>query len=106
EVACGSDVSLLLQTSGMPSRPKGAPLTHANLTASIRNIAATYALTPEDCSLIVMPLFHVHGLIGATLSTLSSGGTVIVPPSFSATKFWPIAQEHRATWYSAVPTIH
>src|SRR5687767_1936889 len=102
----GEDVALFLHTSGTTSRPKGVPLTHANLMASIRNIAATYALTPEDTSLIVMPLFHVHGLIGATLSTLLTGGTVIVPPSFSATKFWPVVAEHRATWYSAVPTIH
>jgi acyl-CoA synthetase (AMP-forming)/AMP-acid ligase II len=102
----GDDVALFLHTSGTTSRPKGVPLTHANLMASIRNIAATYALTPEDASLIVMPLFHVHGLIGATLSTLMTGGSVIVPPAFSATKFWPAVHEHRATWYSAVPTIH
>jgi len=102
----GEDVALFLHTSGTTSRPKGVPLTHANLMASIRNIVATYTLTPEDCSLIVMPLFHVHGLIGATLSTLLSGGTVVVPPSFSATKFWPLVKEHEVTWYSAVPTIH
>src|SRR5262249_6492399 len=102
----GDDVALFLHTSGTTSRPKGVPLTHANLMASLRNIVATYALTPDDASLIVMPLFHVHGLIGATLSTLLSGGAVIVPPSFSATKFWPLAQQYRATWYSAVPTIH
>jgi acyl-CoA synthetase (AMP-forming)/AMP-acid ligase II len=53
-----------------------------------------------------MPLFHVHGLIGATLSTLASGGVVIVPPRFSASEFWGLVREHRATWYSAVPTIH
>ena len=102
----GDDVALFLHTSGTTSRPKGVPLTHANLMASIRNIVATYALTPEDCSLIVMPLFHVHGLIGATLSTLLSGGSVVVPASFSATKFWPLVKEHGVTWYSAVPTIH
>lgn len=102
----GDDVALFLHTSGTTSRPKGVPLTHANLMASLRNIVATYALTPDDASLIVMPLFHVHGLIGATLSTLLSGGTVIVPPVFSAGKFWPMVKEHRATWYSAVPTIH
>jgi acyl-CoA synthetase (AMP-forming)/AMP-acid ligase II len=102
----GEDVALFLHTSGTTSRPKGVPLTHANLMASIRNIVATYALTPEDYSLIVMPLFHVHGLIGATLSTLLSGGTVVVPSLFSATKFWPLVKEHGVTWYSAVPTIH
>ncbi len=56
--------------------------------------------------MLVMPLFHVHGLIGATLSTLFSGGTVIAPPRFSASQFWPLVKAHRASWYSAVPTIH
>jgi acyl-CoA synthetase (AMP-forming)/AMP-acid ligase II len=53
-----------------------------------------------------MPLFHVHGLIGATLSTLHTGGAVVVPAKFSAGAFWPLASRYGATWYSAVPTIH
>ncbi|MBI4220699.1 MAG: AMP-binding protein [Chloroflexi bacterium] len=100
------DAALFLHTSGTTSRPKGVPLTHANLMASLRNIRATYDLTPEDVSLIVMPLFHVHGLLGATLSTMNSGGTVVIPPRFSASRFWPVQSETGATWYSAVPTIH
>jgi acyl-CoA synthetase (AMP-forming)/AMP-acid ligase II len=100
------DVALFLHTSGTTSRPKGVPLTHENLVTSIRNIVSTYQLTPEDASLIVMPLFHVHGLLGATLSTLHSGGTTIIPGRFSASTFWQQAQAHGATWYSAVPTIH
>src|SRR5262245_33376167 len=74
------DAALFLHTSGTTSRPKGVPLTHGNLMASIANIAATYQLTPRDRSLIVMPLFHVHGLLGATLSTLHTGGAVVIPP--------------------------
>jgi acyl-CoA synthetase (AMP-forming)/AMP-acid ligase II len=100
------DRALFLHTSGTTSRPKGVPLTHGNLMASLRNIAGHYRLTPEDASLIVMPLFHVHGLLGATLSTFLSGGTAVVPARFSAGAFWPAARAHRATWYSAVPTIH
>jgi acyl-CoA synthetase (AMP-forming)/AMP-acid ligase II len=100
------DVALFLHTSGTTSRPKGVPLRHSNLVASASNIASHYGLTPEDTSLVVMPLFHVHGLIGATLSTFRSGGTVVVPARFSASAFWPAARAHRATWYSAVPTIH
>jgi acyl-CoA synthetase (AMP-forming)/AMP-acid ligase II len=100
------DVALFLHTSGTTSRPKGVPLTHGNLMASITNIAATYQLTPRDRSLIVMPLFHVHGLIGATLSTLHSGGAVVVPAKFSAGAFWQLASKYSVTWYSAVPTIH
>jgi oxalate---CoA ligase len=100
------DVALSLHTSGTTSRPKGVPLTHANLSASVGNIAGHYQLSPADIGLVVMPLFHVHGLVGATLAPLSAGGTVIVPPRFSAGAFWPAAQAHRATWYSAAPTIH
>jgi acyl-CoA synthetase (AMP-forming)/AMP-acid ligase II len=100
------DVALLVYTSGTTGRPKCVPLTHANIVWSSRNIAAHYALTAIDRSLVVMPLFHGHGLIGATLSTLASGGCVIVPPHFSASTFWGLFREHRATWYSAVPTIH
>lgn len=101
-----SDVALFLHTSGTTSRPKGVPLTHGNLMTSIANIAATYQLTPHDRSLIVMPLFHVHGLIGATLSTLHTGGAVVVPAKFSAGTFWQLASRYGVTWYSAVPTIH
>jgi acyl-CoA synthetase (AMP-forming)/AMP-acid ligase II len=53
-----------------------------------------------------MPLFHVHGLIGATLSSFWAGATVVVPSRFSAQSFWPTAKTHGVTWYSAVPTIH
>ncbi len=102
----GADIALFLHTSGTTSRPKGVPLRHLNLMKSVENIKNTYALTPDDTSLIVMPLFHVHGLIGATLSTLNSGGTVVVPPRFSASAFWQQQAETNSTWYSAVPTIH
>jgi len=100
------DVALFLHTSGTTSKPKGVPLTHLNLTTSMKNIAGTYLLTPDDITLIVMPLFHVHGLIGATLSTFYSHGRVVVPPRFSATQFWEQITSHGVTWYSAVPTIH
>jgi acyl-CoA synthetase (AMP-forming)/AMP-acid ligase II len=100
------DVALLAYTSGTTGRPKCVPLTHANVLWSSRNIAAHYKLTSADRGMVVLPLFHGHGLIGATLSTLASGGCVIVPPRFSASDFWKPFREHHATWFSAVPTIH
>jgi oxalate---CoA ligase len=100
------DIALFAYTSGTTGRPKCVPLTHGNVLWSARNIAAHYDLTSADCSLVVLPLFHGHGLIGAALSTLASGGSVIVPPRFSASEFWKQFREHHATWYSAVPTIH
>ncbi len=102
----GDDVALLLHTSGTTSRPKGVPLTHTNVLRSALNIASHYALTSADRSMVVMPLFHGHGLIGAALATLASGGAAIVPPRFSASQFWGLFRKHAATWYTAVPTIH
>lgn len=101
-----NDTALFLHTSGTTSTPKGVPLTHLNIYTSITNISNTYELTSNDISYIVMPLFHVHGLIGATLSTFRSGGCVVVPEKFSATNFWNDVIENHVTWYSAVPTIH
>jgi acyl-CoA synthetase (AMP-forming)/AMP-acid ligase II len=102
----GDDVALTLHTSGTTGRPKRVPLRHRNLAASIANIAATYQLGPGDVSLCAMPLFHVHGLLASTLSTLATGGTVVVPSPFNPLSFWPVVREYRPTWYSAVPTIH
>src|SRR2546425_3772408 len=102
----GDDFALLLHTSGTTSRPKGVPLTHTNVLRSALNIASHYALTAADRSLVVVPLFHGHGLIGATLATLASGGAAIVPPRFSASQFWGLFRKHGATWFTAVPTIH
>jgi acyl-CoA synthetase (AMP-forming)/AMP-acid ligase II len=100
------DIALVLHTSGSTGRPKRVPLRHFNLAVSSANIANTYALSPEDVSLCIMPLFHVHGLIGSVMSTLLSGGTVVVPTKFNALSFWRTVREHRVTWYSGVPTMH
>ena len=100
------DVALVLHTSGSTGRPKRVPLKHANLSISARNVARSYALTPDDVSLCVMPLFHVHGLVASTLATLATGGTVVVPAKFSPLSFWRVARDYGVTWYSAVPTLH
>jgi len=100
------DVALVLHTSGSTGRPKRVPIRHRNITASTANIIEHYNLTPKDVSLCVMPLFHVHGLVASTLSTLQSGGTVAVPNKFNPMSFWRTVRDYGVTWYSCVPTIH
>jgi acyl-CoA synthetase (AMP-forming)/AMP-acid ligase II len=100
------DVALLLHTSGTTSRPKQVPLSHRNLAASARSIAAFYGLGPDDVSYVAMPLFHVHGLIGSTFATLAAGGRVVVPQRMSPRAFWPQLRRFGVTWYSAGPTLH
>jgi oxalate---CoA ligase len=100
------DVALVLHTSGTTSRPKIVPLTHGNLTASARNISRTLELQPADRCLVIMPLFHIHGLVGALLSSMAAGASVYCPPGFNALKFFGWLDESEATWYTAVPTMH
>ncbi|MCS6804721.1 MAG: acyl--CoA ligase [Acidobacteriota bacterium] len=100
------ETALVLHTSGTTSRPKCVPLSHTNLIASARQIAQTYQLSSEDVSFCVMPLYHVHGLVGSTLAALWAGGTVVIVPRFNALSFWSTVRQYGVTWFSAVPTIH
>ena len=106
EKAQPDDIALVLHTSGTTGRPKAVPLTHRNLTRTMKNIQDTYKLTPQDRTMLVMPLFHVHGLLAGFLAPLHSRGSVIVPLRFSASDFWRDFTKYEANWYSAVPTIH
>ncbi len=104
--AQASDVALVMHTSGTTSRPKIVPLTQVNITASAHHIAETLALTPDDVCLNIMPLFHIHGLIAATLSSIAAGASVVCTPGFNAFKFFSWFETIRPTWYTAVPTMH
>jgi acyl-CoA synthetase (AMP-forming)/AMP-acid ligase II len=96
----------MLHTSGTTSRPKLVPLSQINLTTSARNIAASLDLTAADRCLNVMPLFHIHGLIAAVLSSLGAGGAVVCTPGFDAFKFFDWLRDSKPSWYTAVPTMH
>lgn len=104
--AQADDIALVLHTSGTTSRPKIVPLTHTNVTASAYHIGNTLALREEDVCLNIMPLFHIHGLIAATLSSIAAGASVVCTPGFNALKFFSWFQDVRPTWYTAVPTMH
>ena len=98
--------ALVLHTSGTTSRPKRVPLRHRNLISSADNIVRSYELTPDDVSLCIMPLFHVHGLVASTLATFASGGSVVVPRHYGPLGFRPLMEATRPTWFSASPTPH
>ncbi|WP_137176663.1 acyl--CoA ligase [Roseomonas sp. AR75] len=100
------DVALVLHTSGTTARPKIVPLSHGNVCASARHIGASLALTEGDVCLNVMPLFHIHGLIAAVLSSLGAGGAVVCTPGFDALRFFRWMDEEKPTWFTAVPTMH
>ena len=100
------DIALVLHTSGTTARPKIVPLSHTNVCATAWNIQKSLALTSEDCCLNIMPLFHIHGLMAAVLSSLGAGASVCCTPGFNALKFFAWLKGVNPTWYTAVPTMH
>jgi acyl-CoA synthetase (AMP-forming)/AMP-acid ligase II len=102
------DDAMIMFTGGTTGTPKMVPWTRANIASSVRAIIAGYGLGPQDATVAVMPLYHGHGLLAALLATLASGGTVLLPARgrFSAHTFWDDVEAVKATWYTAVPTIH
>jgi len=100
------DTALVLHTSGTTSRPKIVPLTQANVTASAEHVRDSLALTADDSCLNIMPLFHIHGLIAAVLSSLSAGASIFCTPGFNALKVFQWFDEAGPSWYTAVPTMH
>jgi acyl-CoA synthetase (AMP-forming)/AMP-acid ligase II len=99
------DVALVLHTSGTTARPKIVPLSHSNLAASARNIAATLALAPDDRGGCIMPLFHVHGLMAGLSASLVAGASVLCTPGFVAPDVLHWFDANRVTWTTAVPTM-
>ena len=96
---------LILYTSGTTGRPKGAVLTHANLTWNTVNQLAHIDVLSTDVALCAAPLFHVTGLGQVSMPTLLKGGTVVVVPKFDAGRFLELVAQRRATCFSAVPTM-
>jgi fatty-acyl-CoA synthase len=99
------DPCLILYTSGTTGRPKGAVLTHGNLTFNTVNQLAHIDVLGSDRVLCIAPLFHVTGLGQVTLPTLFKGGTVVVAPRFDPGRVLAAIEAERITGFSAVPTM-
>jgi len=100
------DIALILHTSGTTSRPKQVPLSHRNLLASAAAVAEVLELREDDVALNVMPLFHIHGIVGVLLASLHARAGILCSRGFDAEKFVSVVGSGAVTWYSAVPTIH
>jgi long-chain acyl-CoA synthetase len=97
--------AMLMYTSGTTGAPKGAVLSHANLIHAGMTVGAAHALTPADRVLSSLPLYHVNGLVIATVSPLCAGGSIVMPHKFSVSQWWTLVERYRPTWLNVVPTI-
>jgi crotonobetaine/carnitine-CoA ligase len=90
-------------TSGTTSRPKAVLWTHANALWGAKINAAHEDLHQGDVHQTYLPLFHTNALAYSMLASLWVGASCIIQPRFSASRFWPVALEHGATWTSTIP---
>jgi fatty-acyl-CoA synthase len=98
------DPAMILYTSGTTGRPKGAVLSHGNLTWNAINVLVDYDVTSAEVALMVSPLFHVASLGMGALPTLLKGGTLVLQPAFEPAAVLAAIAEHRVTTLSGVPT--
>ncbi|MFC4950679.1 class I adenylate-forming enzyme family protein [Pseudonocardia sp. GCM10023141] len=100
------DLALIIYTSGTTGRPKGVLLDHTNIAAMCTMIIDALRLDAGDHSLLVLPLFHVNGIVVSILSPLLAGGRATMSGRFRAETFFATVERVRPTYFSAVPAIY
>jgi long-chain acyl-CoA synthetase len=99
------DTAVLLYTSGTTGKPKGAELTHANLTTNAEIAASLFDTGPDDVVLGALPLFHSFGQTCGLNATVAGGGTITLIPRFDPQKALEIIERDKVTVFEGVPTM-
>ncbi|WP_221357471.1 acyl-CoA synthetase [Streptomyces beigongshangae] len=105
EPVTADDVCVIMYTSGTTGRPKGAMLTHANLTWNAVNVLVDQDLSADERALVCAPLFHTAGLNMLTLPVLLKGGTCVLVGAFDPGAALDLVERHRITFMFGVPTM-
>lgn len=100
------DTAVIIYTSGTTGRPKGAEITHGNLSANLEALHEAWGWQADDVLLHVLPLFHVHGLFVALHGALHAGATTLLMREFAAQRTLRTLLDRKCTMFMAVPTIH
>ena len=101
-----SALALLIFTSGTTGVPKGVMLDHANIDAMAEMGRQALHMGPTDRCLLILPLFHVNGIVVSVLMPLLAGASVVIADRFDPHTFFDTLEHHRPTFFSAVPTIY
>ncbi|MFD4630411.1 long-chain fatty acid--CoA ligase [Streptomyces sp. NPDC058284] len=106
EAVAPDDPCMIMYTSGTTGRPKGAVLSHANVTWNSVNVLVDSDLAGDEVTLAVAPLFHTAALNMTCLPTLLKGGRVVLLGSFDADTVIDAIEHHRVTGMFGVPTMY
>lgn len=99
------DEAVLAHTSGSTGEPKGVPLSHTNLLASMRGAMAAWRWSPADVTVHCLPLYHQHGL-GSIHALVLGGGRTVIKSRFDAEELAATVRSEHATVLLAVPAIY
>ncbi|WP_231575605.1 class I adenylate-forming enzyme family protein [Mycolicibacterium llatzerense] len=99
-------LALLIYTSGTTGAPKGVMLDHANLDAMAQMGRQALQIGPTDRCLLILPLFHVNGIVVSVITPLLAGASVVIADRFAPRTFFEVIERERPTYFSAVPTIY
>jgi long-chain acyl-CoA synthetase len=100
------DTAVILYTSGTTGTPKGAELTHANLSRNAEGSRNLFGLGSEAMTLGALPLFHSFGQTCGLNATIGGGGTLTLIPRFDPGKALEIIQRDRVNIFQGVPTMY
>ena len=101
-----STLALLIFTSGTTGVPKGVMLDHANLDAMAEMGRQALDIGRADRCLLILPLFHVNGIVVSVLMPLLAGASVVIAERFDPNTFFELIEDERPTFFSAVPTVY
>ncbi|GAA4364605.1 acyl-CoA synthetase [Paeniglutamicibacter cryotolerans] len=100
------DPAIILYTSGTTGAPKGAVLTHGNMTWNSFNVLVDYDVTSDAVALMIAPMFHAASLGMGALPTLLKGGTLVLQDRFEPSLVLDAIERHQVTSLSGVPTTY
>ncbi|MFI0819994.1 long-chain fatty acid--CoA ligase [Streptomyces sp. NPDC021098] len=105
EVMAADDPCMIMYTSGTTGHPKGAVLSHANITWNSLNVLVDTDLASDEITLVTAPLFHTAALNMTCLPTLLKGGRVVIEPGFDAERMLDLIENQGVTCLFGVPTM-
>ncbi|MEU0842116.1 long-chain fatty acid--CoA ligase [Streptomyces sp. NPDC005962] len=105
EVMAADDPCMIMYTSGTTGHPKGAVLSHANITWNSLNVLVDTDLASDEITLVTAPLFHTAALNMTCLPTLLKGGRVVIEPGFEAERMLDLIESQGVTCLFGVPTM-
>ncbi len=100
------DPAIILYTSGTTGHPKGAVISHGNITWNSFNVMVDYGVSPGERVLLISPMFHVAALSNGAIAVLLQGGTVVVHERFEPGAVLETIEAERITMLAGVPTTY